>query len=67
VSVDSIGSSSSPVSALAALQEAQRKLAADLAAKATDKVIAVDKVAVTKTEREATRQRQTTSAVDLDL
>jgi F0F1-type ATP synthase assembly protein I len=67
MSVSPIGSSTTSGTTLAELQEAQRKLAADIAAKATDKVIAADKAAVTKTQQDATQQIQTTHAVDVDL
>jgi hypothetical protein len=67
MSVSAIGSSTQSVTTLAEMQEAQRKLAADLAAKATDKVIAADQAAVTKTQQDAAQQIQTGHAVDVDL
>jgi hypothetical protein len=67
MSVSSIGSSGSSSTAQAELLKAQQKLAADVAAKAADKVIAADKAAVTKIQREVAQSRTSTGAVDVDL
>jgi hypothetical protein len=65
-SISSVGSSSAVSTAQAELQRVQQQLAADVAAKASDKVIAADKATVTKVQREATQDR-TGSIVDIDL
>ena len=67
MSVSSIGSSGSAGTAQDELLKAQQKLAADVAAKAADKVITADKAAVTKVQREVTQQRGGTGSVDIDL
>jgi hypothetical protein len=67
MSVSSVGSSTASSTAGAELQKAQQKLAADLAAKAADKVIAADKAAVTKVQREVSQRRTGTGSIDLDL
>jgi F0F1-type ATP synthase assembly protein I len=68
MSVSSVGSSTTATStADSELQRAQQKLAADLAAKATDRVIAADKASVTKVQREAAQQRTGTGSVDMEM
>jgi len=67
MSVRSIGSSGTANSAHAALQRAKQKLAADVANKATDQVITVDRAAVAKSLIAVNQRRPTNNAVDLNL
>jgi hypothetical protein len=69
MSVESIGSSSTSgtsSTAQAELLKAQQKLAADLAAKAEDKVIAADKATMAKVQQ-AAAQRTSSGSLDIDL
>jgi hypothetical protein len=67
MSVSSVGSSGSSSAAQAELLKAQQKLAADLAAKAADKVIAADKATVTTVQTEIAQERTSANAVDINL
>jgi hypothetical protein len=68
MSVTPIGSTTSGSSAAqVALEKAQQKLADDVAAKAAEKVITADKVAVEKSRREVTQERVSSSSVDITV
>jgi hypothetical protein len=67
MSVSSVGPSGSSSAAQAELLKAQQKLAADLAAKAADKVIAADKATVTTVQTEIAQERTSANAVDINL
>jgi hypothetical protein len=67
MSVSSVGSSGSSSAAQAELLKAQQTLAADLAAKAADKVIAADKATVTTVQTEIAQEQTSANAVDIKL